>query len=134
MSGMEPTAVRQSERHDVALRGRFAVAPQHAHIVRLAKASGTKNGAFEADIVDLSAAGLGFLTPIFIPKHTRLTCQIAPGNGAADPFEAHGVVRRVVMTDRRPMYLVGLIFDDLPPEDRARLHALLAEFGAPGDR
>jgi hypothetical protein len=130
MSGMEPILVRKNERHDVAIRGRFAVAAAHATIVRLSKAAGIKHGTIDIDIVDLSSAGLGFLTPVFIPKHTRVTMQVAPGNGSSDTFEARGIVRRVVMTDRRPMYYVGISFDAIPDTERANLNALLAEFGA----
>jgi hypothetical protein len=129
MSGVEHNLVRRNERHDVALRGRFRISPEHAPIVKLSKASGARDGILETDIVDLSACGLGFLSPIFIPKHARITCQIAPGNGVSDTFDTQGVVRRVLMTDRRPMYLIGVTFDSITDEASTRLQILLSEFG-----
>jgi hypothetical protein len=128
MSGVEHQVVRRNERHDVALRGRFKISPEHDPIVKLSKVSGARDGLLEADIVDLSAGGLGFLSPVFFPKHARITCQIAPGNRASDAFDTQGVVRRVVMTDRRPMYLIGVSFDSITDEASTRLHELLSEF------
>jgi c-di-GMP-binding flagellar brake protein YcgR len=129
---MENMAVRRTERHDVALRGRFRIAESHAGIVRLAKASGVRDGAIETDVVDISGGGLGLLTPVFIPKRVHVRCQVLLPNSDQTAFECTGIVSRVVMTDRRPMYLIGLTFDEMSDAARGRLTALLVELGEIG--
>lgn len=129
MSGMDHLAVRRTARHDVVLRGRFKVADSHAGVVRLAKASGVRDGAIEADVVDLSGGGLGLLTPVFFPKRVKIICQVMLPQGSTPAFECVGVVTRVVMTDRRPMYLIGLVFVEMTDAARAQLSSLLSELG-----
>jgi hypothetical protein len=71
---------------------------------------------------------------VFIPKMTRVVLEIPlpAGPGATERHEFPMRVQRVVMTDRRPAYLVGLVFDG-PADDtagRERLEALIAGLDA----
>ena len=132
MSGMDNLAVRRTERHDVALRGRFRIADSHASVVRLAAASGIRNGAIEADVVDISGGGLGLLTPIFLPRRVHVQCQVLLPTSDRTVFECTGIVSRVVMTDRRPMYLIGLTFDEMTEAARQQLSTVLTELGEIG--
>jgi len=129
MSGMDHLAMRLNERHDVALRGRFKIAESHAGVVRLAKASGVRDGMIEADVIDISGGGLCLLTPIFIPKQVNVECQVLAPQGSTTEFECSARVSRVVMTDRRPMFLIGLTFKGMTEASRAQLSALLAGLG-----
>jgi hypothetical protein len=128
---MDHLAVRRNERHDVALRGRFRIAESHASVIRLAKASGVRDGAIEADVVDLSGGGLGLLTPVFLPKRVKIECAVLLPS-SAEVFACTGIVTRVVMTDRRPMYLIGLNFEEMSDKARGQLSELLAELGEIG--
>jgi hypothetical protein len=121
--------VRRTQRHDVVLRGRFSVAPPHAHAVRLAKASGARDGVVEGDVVDLSGGGVGFLSPVFFPKRLLMDVQVLAPGAAAPLLSCRGRVTRVLMTDRRPMYLVGLAFEEMEPAALTALAALLQQAG-----
>lgn len=129
MSGMDQLAVRRTQRHDVALRGRFAIAEPHTRLVRLARTSGMRDGVVEADVVDLSAGGLGLLTHVFLPKRVALVCKLLLPQSETVAFECEGVVTRVVMTDRRPMYMIGVTFRDVAPAAKGQLATLLAALG-----
>lgn len=129
MSGMDQIAVRRAQRHDVALRGRCSIAESHASAVRLARTSGMRDGVIEADVVDLSSGGLGLLSHIYIPKHAVLTCKLLLPQSEAVAFECEGAVTRVIMTDRRPMYMIGVTFSELGAHARERLASLLAALG-----
>jgi c-di-GMP-binding flagellar brake protein YcgR len=129
MSGMDQLAVRQAQRHDVALRGRFTIAETHASAIRLARNSGLRDGVIEADVVDFSAGGLGLLSHVFVPKRAVLNCKLFLPQSEALAFECEGTVTRVVMTDRRPMYLIGVTFREMSAAARDQLAVLLAALG-----
>jgi hypothetical protein len=129
MSGMDQLRVRQAQRHDVALRGRFAIAEAHASTIRLARTSGLRDGVIEADVVDLSGGGLGLLSHVFVPKRAILTCKLFLPQSESLAFECEGTVTRVVMTDRRPMYLIGVTFREMSAAARDQLTKLLADLG-----
>ena len=76
MSSAHDLVVRRTQRHDVVLRGRFSVSAPHTSIVRLGKASGVRDGSVEADVVDLSGGGIGFLSPVFFPKRLLVDVQV----------------------------------------------------------
>lgn len=125
---MNELAVRQSQRHDVALKGSVQVDADHAAIVKLSKTSGARDGALPVDIVDLSSKGLGFLVPVFLPKGLAVLVSVTDPKGGVSLLSIRGKVMRTVMTDRRPMYLIGVSIE--PPEGEAKkaLDAVLASF------
>ncbi len=113
------------------MRAQVAVSSLHMPVVRLAPAAGAKDGWIEADAVDFSLGGVGLITQIFLPRHAVLRVRLlAPGEEQKVLFEGDAVVRRVIMTDRRPAYHVGTSFHTLDAESQKQisfLNALLSE-------
>ena len=87
MSSMQELAVRQAQRHDVALKGRMSIAPEHSHLVRLAQSAGGKEGWVDVDVVDVSEGGLALLSTVFIPKRVVVLVRIM-GAAPGTPFRA----------------------------------------------
>lgn len=113
-----PTAklaeLRRDVRHPVAMRAQISIASAQATVVRLSAASGVKDGWLEADAVDLSLGGVGIISLVFFPRQTLLRVRLlTTGEAAQLLFEGNALVRRVVMTDRRPAYQIGAAFQDL---------------------
>lgn len=133
MDGHNSIPIRRTQRHDVAMRGRFVVAGGHADFVRLTRTSGSREGWLDADVVDLSGGGFGFLSAVYFPKRLLMNCELFDPRGNDVLLTCSGRVTRVVMTDRRPMYLVGMLFEDMSPEHRAKLAEVLASWAESED-
>ncbi|CAG1008131.1 hypothetical protein PHYC_03524 [Phycisphaerales bacterium] len=118
--------VRNSVRHDLCLRGAVSIVPEGDGGVRFAPPAGAKDGWLEVDIVDIGTGGLGFISLVFLPRKTLLDVRVY-GAGAEGVLllTIRSRVQRVCMTDRRPAYLMGCSFDNLTPECRRELDALL---------
>ncbi len=131
MHGSGNLTVRRAVRHDVAMRGRFAVAASHAGAVKYAQAVTGRDGWIDADVVDLSDRGLGMMSAVFVPRRCLLTIRISlPEADQGQPLlEATARAQRVLMTDRRPAYLIGVSFEELNAEQRAALAAVLERAG-----
>lgn len=129
MAPADGLSVRGSTRHDVLLPARIAVASEHDSLVMLtAKATGGGSW-IKADLVDLSAGGFGFITETPLPRRTLIDIQIfGIGAGDREPMlRAVGRVQRVIMTDRRPAYLVGGVFDRVNSESARSISAIIDE-------
>lgn len=119
--------VRNSVRHDLCLRGAVSVTTEGEGGVRFAAPAGVKDGWLDVDIVDIGTGGLGFISLVFIPRKTLLQVRVyGAGSESSLLLTVSARVQRVCMTDRRPAYLMGCSFDNLTPESRAALDALLA--------
>lgn len=103
--------VRHAERHRCDIPARLVIDPIHAEKVVLSKSARTADGGVPATVMDCSLGGLGLRSTVFFPKGCRLVvvCSHTPPNG--DRFEAEFLVRvqRVVMLDRAPNYLIGVL-------------------------
>lgn len=121
--------VRRNQRHDVALRARISVQPERPGGVRLAAPSGVRDGWLECDAVDFGAGGVGFLTPVFLPRRTLIRALVMSDPTTAPMLDAMLRVQRVVMTDRRPMYLLGTSFEKPTPQTHAQIAELLRALG-----
>lgn len=132
MSDTAGLFVRRAARHEVCLTIRFRIAPEHDEAVRFTSASGHRDGIIEADVVDLGFGGVGFVSSVFLPKNAHLIAEVFPlGEGQVEPlFQAQLKVMRVLMTDRRPAYLVGTSF--LTMDDGLR-RAVAGVIGVPAD-
>lgn len=129
MDQQPPLIVRRNARHDVAIRGRICIAPEHAKNVSLAGASGVKDGWVDVDVVDFSTGGVGMISLVFLPRKTHVRMQVlGPDPESPALVELSGVVQRVCMTDRRPAYLIGTSVSELSPEARSRVESILAMF------
>lgn len=123
--------VRRTERREVALPALVCVAPQHTTTVRLARGSGHRDGWIEAGLVDLSTKGLGLITQVFLPRGSLVRIRLLqPGEGEASNVmvDCNAKVARVIMTDRRPGYLVGVSLVDNSEEQLRALADLIDRF------
>ena len=123
--------VRHAVRHDVAIRAQVSIRGPHATSIRLSAATGVKDGWIDADAVDFSLGGVGVISTVFIPRPAVVRLRmLSAGEHPTIIFEGDAVVRRVVMTDRRPAYHIGTSFHQLSPEAQVQaeaLNAMLAE-------
>lgn len=127
--------IRKSDRHEIMLPVRFRVHEADRGQVRLSTRSGQRDGWVSADLVDLASGGLGIVSPAFLPRGCRADVQILAfgGDDAPPVLEIQTKVRRVVMTDRRPAYLIGLLFLNPTPEQKASLNDLLDRISGVSD-
>ncbi len=114
MAGADPgVIVRRAKRFDVVLPASICVGEEHADLVRFGPRAGDRSGWIEGDLIDLGTAGAGFMSTTFIPRGAKVVLRLFDlGNRDGDPIlELKGTLVRVVMTDRRPAYLLGIGFD-----------------------
>lgn len=118
--------VRRSARHDISVNARAAPTQQYASAVRLA-ASASRGGFVDVDVMDFSGGGVGMLSMVFFPRKTCLRL-IVKGlrEGEPDLLDAVVRVQRVVMSDRRPAYIIGTSFESPSQAAQAQVDALLA--------
>lgn len=127
MADREELSIRRAVRHEVFLPAQIAVAPEHAEIVRLA--STTRGEAWiEVDLIDFSACGVGMISPTYLPRNCLVQIRVlSPDERQSEPlFEAVARIQRIVMTDRRPAYLVGTSFIELTPKQQDQIDSVLA--------
>jgi hypothetical protein len=129
MSDPENFVIRRSDRHEIMLPVRLRVHEPDRAQVRLSSRSGQREGWVTADLVDLASGGMGVVSPVYLPRGCLADVQLLPfaGDSATPLLEMRARVRRVVMTDRRPAYLVGLLFVEPTDAQAAQLKGLLAQ-------
>jgi len=127
MADREELSIRRTVRHEVFLPARIAVAPEHAEIVRLASTS-PGEPSIEVDLIDFSAGGVGMISQTYLPRNCLIQVRVlSPDENQSEPlFEAIAQIQRIVMTDRRPAYLIGTSFIDLTPKQQEQIDAVLA--------
>ncbi|MEM1331457.1 MAG: hypothetical protein AAGG07_12950 [Planctomycetota bacterium] len=103
--------VRSTARHDIALPARVEIAPEHRSVVGLERSRLNQDGKLECMVVDAGVGGLGLLTEVFLPRRSLLIVRAYSIDEAREVLEATVRVQRVVMTDRRPAYLIGTAFE-----------------------
>ena len=109
------------------MTAQVAVSPRHAEIVRLAPGAATRGGWFDSTVVDASEGGLGFVTELYVPRGCLVQVDIRnPISTDESIFVASMRIKRVLMIDRRPGYLVGGLFEDNPEEFADKLQGFLA--------
>ncbi len=119
--------VRQNRRREIAVSAHVAVSPKHAEIVRLAPGAATRGGWFDSTVVDASEGGLGFVSELYVPRGCLVDVDIrCPQNPEETIFVASMRIKRVLMIDRRPGYLVGGVFEGNPDEFEGKLQGFLA--------
>lgn len=124
--GHSGLSVRRSARYEVALPGRVRIAAEHRSIVRFAPSSGARDGWIPVDIIDVGTGGVGLFSPIFLPRNADADLEILGHQERGGVLLAcRSRVQRVVMTDRRPAYLLGLAFVGQSPETVKKISDLL---------
>ncbi|MFG0305214.1 MAG: PilZ domain-containing protein [Phycisphaerales bacterium JB040] len=119
--------IRRSDRHEIVLPARFCVSEGHAEEVRVSSRAPQRDGWIEADLIDIAEGGVGLISPLFMPRGCRLLVEIRGLGGGAAPvlLDSPARVRRVQMIDRRPAYMIGLLFEDQSETQRMSLERLL---------
>lgn len=127
--------VRRNTRIDIALPARLAIADAHAQQVRFGPLTGALHGWIDADVVDVSAGGVGMISPVFVPRRTLVRVEILDGRNAAGEAMLKCVARvqRVIMTDRRPAYFLGAAFEETNHDSDVALEAFLERLGSADD-
>ncbi|HLP85640.1 MAG TPA: PilZ domain-containing protein [Phycisphaerales bacterium] len=124
------TIIRKVERFDVSIHAHIGPVAAHAGVVRLAASAGARDGMIECNCVDISLAGAGFFTNVFLPRLTRIRVRLmSAGDNPTEVLGCDAVVRRCIMTDRRPAYHVGVAFADLSEEQQRQLDVILSQVG-----
>lgn len=110
---------------DLSLPARVAIAEPHAGMIRFTSFAGVRDSWLDVDLVDFSSKGVGFVTSVFIPRKSLLTIRILALGAEPKRVLVEGQIRiqRVVMTDRRPGYLIGTSFEGMT----AKLHAQIED-------
>lgn len=122
--------IRKVERFDVSIPAHLGPVAAHTGVVRLAPAAGAKEGLIECNCVDISLAGAGFFTTVFLPRLTRIRIKLfSVGDSPQLLLTCEATVRRCIMTDRRPAYHLGCAFADLTEEQQRQLDIILAQVG-----
>ncbi len=131
MDSQQSLVLRRSARHDVALRARVSIAPDHTPFVKFSAGAADRQGGLLVDLVDLSTGGCGLLTGVFVPRHGLVEIQIfgVGGEGQPEIAQVRGRIQRVIMTDRRPAYLIGTAFEEVSEAQAEKLAWLVSQFG-----
>lgn len=126
---------RKAARFDLSLPARLRVAEAHAKPVSLTASAGVRQGWLPVDLVDFSAGGIGLLASVFIPRRCLIEVEIFGVEGDRERVAISGVARtqRVVMTDRRPAYLIGACFERPTEEQQRQIARLLELLGDTGE-
>lgn len=121
--------IRRSERTDVSYLGVLSIRESDSPQVSVLQALGTGDGWLPVDIIDMSPQGLGAISEIFIPRRTAVNVRLFNTADVSEPFcELSAIVQRVIMTDRRPAYLLGIVFHEPDAETLAKINFLTAAF------
>jgi len=128
MSGQNGLIVRRNARYEVALPARFRIAAEHQGIVAFGAATGAQDGWVDADVVDFGSGGVGFMSQHYVPRGVILDLEIMSleVQGGDVLLACRAKVQRVLMTDRRPAYLVGTAFAGQSPESIKKIDELIA--------
>lgn len=124
--------VRQNRRREIAIAAHIAVMKEHAEIVRLAPGAATRAGWFDGTVVDASEGGLGFVSELFVPRGCMVQVDIRnPLNTDQSLLVSSMRIKRVLMIDRRPGYLIGGVFENNTDDFHTRLTGFLASIDGP---
>ena len=110
MADTDHLLLRRTTRHAVSLRALVSVSPAHRGLVRLSQSLGGRDAWLPGDVVDFSGGGIGVITTCFFPRGCRAWIKVLTGAAETEKtlMAVECTVHRVVMTDRRPAYLLGL--------------------------
>ncbi len=120
--------VRRSVRFEISLPARIRVAPHHADALNFAKGITDANRWIEVDVIDFAEGGLGFISPVFLPRNVEVEIEI-PEHGPVNTevlLGAYVRVQRIQMTDGRPGYKVGGAFKNLDERAQQQVEQVIA--------
>lgn len=131
LSEQPPVIIRHSARHDLVMRAEVSIAPGQRALLKFASAAGARDGWLDADVLDVSSGGLGLVIRLFIPRRALARVRLFIDEaGKERVIECQVRVQRVIMTDRRPAYLLGTSFEGLTAAEIEGLDQLIERLNA----
>lgn len=120
--------VRRSVRFEISLPARIRVASHHAEALSFAKGITDSNRWIDVDVIDFAEGGLGFMSPVFLPRNGEVEIEIPDHGPDSSELLLRSLVRvqRIQMTDSRPGYKVGGAFQSLDEEAKAQIERVIA--------
>ncbi|MBX3323751.1 MAG: PilZ domain-containing protein [Phycisphaeraceae bacterium] len=120
--------VRRHARRDLVLPASISIAPEHQAMVRFSSNICERDGWVRATLTDFSPGGIGLMTHVYVPRMAVLRVRVRElADDEGSPIlDIKARVQRVIMTDRRPAYLIGTSFVDVTDEQRAIIHRIAA--------
>lgn len=125
--------VRRTARHDLVLPVMLRIDADHAEIVRFGPRAGDHDGWLDADLMDIGLAGAGIVLANFLPRNTLVRLRVMSLNPDDRKvlLECSARVMRVVMTDRRPAYMLGLAFENFDESETDTVREFIDAFVEP---
>lgn len=123
MAGRADLTIRQFERNEVVLEGEFEVAPaDRAQVIFSARHAAVIDAhTIRMTVSDIGAGGIGFQSPLFLPRMLRGTIRILEPIKTTGQMDTHSPrcvafehavrIRRVDLTSRIPSYFIGSSFE-----------------------
>ncbi len=112
----------------------LSIAPAHAMHVSLTAKAASANSTVEATVVDASDGGLGVMSPVYFPKGALVQLSFKNHMNSRDmAVESVFRVQRILMTDRRPGYLLGLAYADIDGESSRQMAHVVASLDGESD-
>jgi hypothetical protein len=117
--------VRQYERESLELPMEFTVCDEHAGQVKFSSSSSAAGQrVVRGTLMDVSPGGMGVQCRQFLPRMSEGIIRVL-GDRAEVVFEHRVKVRRVYLTDREPVYSLGVAFVNPEPGIERKVMALL---------
>lgn len=113
--------IRQHQRVECALPGHLAIAPSCSHL-RLSNKVADESMSIPVTLVDVAPGGMGLHSQVYLPRLCAVRLIVQDGYREWD-FSA--TVRRTVMINHAPNYLVGVLLSDPDEQAHARITELI---------
>ena len=126
--------VRQHARYPCNFTAQVAIAASCTDKVRLSRAVGSTATGLTATVIDVSHAGVGLSSKVYLPIGCVLNMTIHPADNGP-PMVVVSTIARVIMIDRTPTYQLGTLLESVDESDVNRLIAaslLASESGFTG--
>lgn len=119
--------VRRAVRFEISLPARIRVASYHIESMNFAKGVCGDDRWVEVDMIDFAAGGLGFVSPVYLPRNVDIEMEIPDFQETGQPVMLNCLMRvqRVQMTDKRPAYQIGCSFIELDDVANQQIDALI---------
>lgn len=107
--------IRRHERLEISLPARLipsGAEPGSRAELRFSGKAAVGSGGLEVTAVDLSDGGIGFLSPVMLPRNAVFQVRVLapPGAITTSLIETRVRVRRCQMADHTPTFLIGTAF------------------------
>ena len=114
--------VRQHARYACAFPAQVAIAASCTEKVRLTRAVGSTTTGLAATVIDVSHAGVGLSSTVYLPIGCVLNITINPADDGP-PVVVVATIARAIMVDRSPTYQLGTLLESV---DEGNVNRLIA--------